>query len=167
MPLYTGRLPISAELIIESEGAVSLKRRLTSWLKFLFWTCRKKRVSFQNSDFGFHISFFEAVLCMYSGRWRFWFEQGNCLSSWPIEVVVFKNSVAKVNLSGAPPWISVRQDIWRIQPEESIYRISSYSFRGNYSFLNLEIQRSQYIKVRKLFKAGNYMRKYGIYFVIS
>ena len=28
----------------------------------------------------------------------------------------------------------------------SIYRISSYSFRGNYSFLNLEIQRSQYIR---------------------
>ena len=26
------------------------------------------------------------------------------------------------------------------------YRISSYSFRGNYSFLNLEIQRSQYIR---------------------
>ena len=28
-------------------------------------------------------------------------------------------------------------------------------------FLNLEIQRSQYIKVQKLFKGGNYMRKYG------
>ena len=54
------------------------------------------------------------------------------------------------------------------------HRISSYSFRGNYSFLNLEIQRSQYIKPkvtvhkcgetiqgRKLFKGGNYMRKYG------
>ena len=26
------------------------------------------------------------------------------------------------------------------------YRISSYSFRGNYSFLDLEIQRSQYIR---------------------
>ena len=56
------------------------------------------------------------------------------------------------------------------------YRISSYSFRGNYSFLKLEIQRSQYIRPkvtvhngaetiqgRKLFKGGNYMRKYGIY----
>ena len=55
------------------------------------------------------------------------------------------------------------------------YRISSYSFRGNYSFLNFEIQRSQYIRPkvtvhkgaetiqgRKLFKGGNYMRKYGI-----
>ena len=55
------------------------------------------------------------------------------------------------------------------------YRISSYSFRGNYSFLNLEIQRSQYIRPkvtvhkcaetiqgRKLFKGGNYRRKYGI-----
>ena len=54
------------------------------------------------------------------------------------------------------------------------YRISSYSFRGNYSFLNLEIQRSQYIRPkvtvhkcvetiqgRKLFKGRNYMRKYG------
>jgi hypothetical protein len=60
------------------------------------------------------------------------------------------------------------------------YRISSYSFRGNYSFLNLEIQRSQYIRPkvtvnkcaetiqgRKLFKGGNYMRKYGMYFVGS
>ena len=26
------------------------------------------------------------------------------------------------------------------------YRISSFSFRGNYSFLNLEIQRLQYIR---------------------
>ena len=55
------------------------------------------------------------------------------------------------------------------------YRISSYCFRGNYSFLNLEIQRSQYIRPkvtvhkgaetiqrRKLFKGGNYMRKYGM-----
>ena len=57
-----------------------------------------------------------------------------------------------------------------------VYRISSYSFRGNYSFLDsdLEIQRSQYIRPkvtvhicaetiqgRKLFKGGNYMRKYG------
>ena len=45
-----------------------------------------------------------------------------------------------------------------------------------YSFLNLEIQRSQYIRPkvtvhkgaetiqgRKLFKGGNYMRKYGMY----
>ena len=38
------------------------------------------------------------------------------------------------------------------------YRISSHSFRGNYSFLNLEIQRSKYINLRKLFKAGNYSR---------
>ena len=55
------------------------------------------------------------------------------------------------------------------------YRISSYSFRGNYSFFDFETQRSQYIRSkvtvhkcaetiqgRKLFKGGNYMRKYGI-----
>ena len=54
------------------------------------------------------------------------------------------------------------------------YRISSFSFRGNYSFLNLEIQKAQYLRSkvtvhkcaetvqgRKLFKGGNYMRKYG------
>ena len=54
------------------------------------------------------------------------------------------------------------------------YRISSYSFRGNYSFLSFEIQRSHYIspkvtvhkgaetiQARKLFKGGKYMRKYG------
>ena len=51
------------------------------------------------------------------------------------------------------------------------YHFSSYSIRGNYFFLHLEIQRSQYIspKVtvhkgaeniqgRKLFKGGNYSR---------
>ena len=37
-----------------------------------------------------------------------------------------------------------------------MYRIFSYSFRGNYSFLDLEIQRSQYINVQKLFKGENY-----------
>ena len=55
------------------------------------------------------------------------------------------------------------------------YRVSSYSFRGNYSFLDLEIQRSQYIRLKvtvyinvgKLFKCGNYMRKYGTFFPIS
>ena len=61
----------------------------------------------------------------------------------------------------------------------SLYPILSYSFRGNYSFLNLEIQRSQYIrpkvnysflnleiqrsqyirpKVTVLFKGKNYSR---------
>ena len=53
--------------------------------------------------------------------------------------------------------------------EKKIYRISSYSFRGNYSFLNLEIRRSKVtvhkgvetIQGRKLFKGGNYMRKYS------
>ena len=29
-----------------------------------------------------------------------------------------------------------------------LYRIFSYSFHGNYSFLNLEIQRSQYIRLK-------------------
>ena len=37
------------------------------------------------------------------------------------------------------------------------YLISSYSFRGNYSSQYIN-QRSQYIKVRKLFKGGNYSR---------
>ena len=59
------------------------------------------------------------------------------------------------------------------------YRISSYSFRGNYSFLDSEIQWSQYIRSkvtvhkcaediqgRNLFKGGNYVRKYGIYYEI-
>ena len=52
-----------------------------------------------------------------------------------------------------------------------IFRISSYCFSGNYSFLSMEIQRSQYIRPkvtvhkgaetiqgRKLFKGGNYIR---------
>jgi hypothetical protein len=55
------------------------------------------------------------------------------------------------------------------QPKE--YRISSYSLRGNYSFLNLTFGDSTYkcgnysrketIQGRKLFKGGNYSRKYG------
>ena len=66
-------------------------------------------------------------------------------------------------------------DMCHLLLNEFAYRISSYSFRGNYSFLNLEIQRSQYIRPkvtvhkgaetiqgRKLFKGGNYMRKYGM-----
>ena len=57
----------------------------------------------------------------------------------------------------------------------STYRISSYSFHGNFPFLDLEIQRLQYIRPKvtvhkcaetiqgmKLFKGGNYMRKYGM-----
>ena len=34
------------------------------------------------------------------------------------------------------------------------YRISSYSFRGNYSFLNLEIQRSQNIRPNVIVHKG-------------
>ena len=40
----------------------------------------------------------------------------------------------------------------------SAYRISSYSFRGNYSFMNLENQRLQHINVQKLFKGGKHSR---------
>ena len=48
---------------------------------------------------------------------------------------------------------------WGFQISNEIeYRISSYSFCGNYSFFNLEIQRSQYINMRRLFKRGNYSR---------
>ena len=58
---------------------------------------------------------------------------------------------------------------------KSRYCISSYSFHGNYSFLNWKSKDSHYIRPkvtvhkgaetiqgRKLFKGGNYMRKYGI-----
>ena len=67
-----------------------------------------------------------------------------------------------------------RVKFWYIWNILCMYRISSYSFRGNYSFLDSEIQKSQYIKPkvtvhkcaetiqgRELFKGGNYMRKYG------
>ena len=36
----------------------------------------------------------------------------------------------------------------------NLYRISSYSFRGNYSFLNLEIQRSHYIRPKVIVHKG-------------
>ena len=39
-----------------------------------------------------------------------------------------------------------------------IYRISANSFRGNYSFLEVE--------VRKLFKGGNYSREETIYLLL-
>ena len=51
------------------------------------------------------------------------------------------------------------------------YHISSYSFRGNYSFLELTLctvtfgnstyRYAETIQGRKLFKGENYMRKYG------
>ena len=46
------------------------------------------------------------------------------------------------------------------------HHISANSFRGNYSFLNLTlctVTLGQ--QVRKLFKGGNYSRKYGIFWV--
>jgi hypothetical protein len=73
--------------------------------------------------------------------------------------IILKNSHQDLSNEG-PLYFEFTRSHWVAQT----YRISSYSFRGNYSFLNLEIQRSQYIKVRKLFKGGNYMRKYGSYF---
>ena len=51
-----------------------------------------------------------------------------------------------------------------------MYRISANSFRGNYSFLNLSLctvtlitvhTGAETIQGRKLFKGGNYSRKYG------
>ena len=49
------------------------------------------------------------------------------------------------------------------------YRISANSFRGNYSFLNLTLRTKvavhtggETIQGRKLFKGGNYTRKYGM-----
>ena len=63
--------------------------------------------------------------------------------------------------------------------QKSTYRTSSYSFRGNYSFFNLEIVANsnsflisnfylmnwifaaESIQGRKLFKGGHYMRKFG------
>ena len=79
-------------------------------------------------------------------------------------------TIGKTFMISVPNWfVSVRKRIL------CAYRISSYSFRGNYSFLSLEIQRSQYIRPkvtvhkcaetiqgRKLFKGGNYSRKYGM-----
>ena len=53
----------------------------------------------------------------------------------------------------------------------STYRIAANSFRGNYSFLNLTLctvtfahstyRDAETIQGRKLFKGGNYSRKYG------
>ena len=38
---------------------------------------------------------------------------------------------------------------------ETGFRISSYNFRGNYSFLNLEIQRSHYIRPKVTVNKGS------------
>ena len=66
-------------------------------------------------------------------------------------------------------WVKCVIDNWLIEESQIPY------FPRNYSFLTWEIQRSQYmrpkvtvhkgaetIQGRKLFKGGNYMRKYGI-----
>ena len=83
-----------------------------------------------------------------------------------------KQPFFKKNTGGPPltrfslPWIPL--------PGFLAYRISSYSFRGNYSFLNLEIQRSHYIRPkvtvhkcletiqgRKLYEEIHYVRATG------
>ena len=60
--------------------------------------------------------------------------------------------------------------IWPTANYITIYRISSYSFRGKYSFLDLEIRPkitvhkcAETIQGRKLSNGGNYMRKYGMW----
>ena len=95
--------------------------------------------------------------------------------------MIFENSLLSKNIFNRPYAPSSKGGFKSEETEEFFccqnkYCISSYSFRGNYSFLNLEIQKSQYIRPkvtvhkcaetiqgRKLFKGGNYMRKYGIY----
>ena len=98
-------------------------------------------------------------------------EEGRfALSFW---ITWFENSTKKSTRDFTKPMKQIQSHHFAYYCE---YRISSYSFRGNYSFLNLEIQRSQYIRPkvtvhrgaetiqgRKLFKGGNYMRKYGMY----
>ena len=73
------------------------------------------------------------------------------------------NSV-QLNISGHPEMSRIKNvRLNRVTFKKiTAYCISSNSFFGNYSFLNLEIQRSQYINMGNLFKGGNYMRKYGI-----
>ena len=48
--------------------------------------------------------------------------------------------------------------------DDFTYRNSANSFQGNYTFLNLTFVHTgaETIQERKLFKGGNYMRKYGI-----
>ena len=73
------------------------------------------------------------------------------------------NHPSSITLAGPLPNTSGRKKTYLVDSIQDWsfrlgYRISSYSFRGNYSFFNLEIQKSKYIKVRKLFKGGNYSR---------
>jgi hypothetical protein len=78
-----------------------------------------------------------------------------------------------VNASPKSSLLAPVKNICQLHPHYK-YRISANSFRGKYSFLKVEIQRSQYIRPkvtlhkcaetiqgRKLFKGGNYSRKYG------
>ena len=104
----------------------------------------------------------------FSFQWKYLFETQN--STWATKgpKIFCENKGTSDNLK------VVLTPAWNHKARLHTYRISSYSFRGNYSFLNLEIQRSQYIRPkvtvhkgaetiqgRKLFKGGNYMGKYG------
>ena len=78
-------------------------------------------------------------------------------------------------------YVSDVEVIIKAEKTERKYRISSYKFRGNYSFFNFEIVgnsnscykisifnlinwffAAETIQGRKLFKGGSYSRKYGI-----
>jgi hypothetical protein len=90
----------------------------------------------------------------------------------------FSNPAFKNSCSNPYFW-GVKTRVSKFGFLNSGFKIRVSKFRGNYSFLNLEIQRSQYIRPkvtvhkgvetiqgRKLFKGGNYMRKYSILFAI-
>ena len=82
----------------------------------------------------------------------------------------------------APPYFLILRRAWLTYVfcccfigRQKTYRISSYSFRGNYSFLNLEIVANsnscrnisifwKTIQERNVFKCGNYMRTQDIFF---
>ena len=68
---------------------------------------------------------------------------------WCIPVVIFGMQKHNTVNDGCHHWIGKHFNPQNFQPQifkPNNYCISSYSFHGNYSFLNLEIQRSQYIR---------------------
>ena len=95
-----------------------------------------------------------AILNLWACNWK-----NLCLLSW-----IEQSHLRKFYIAQFLPRTRVCV-IWRLcVPYSHGYHISSCSFRGNYSFLNLEIQRSQYIRPKVTVHKGaeNYSREESI-----
>ena len=99
----------------------------------------------------------KAVTCLIFFVWTHWFQK--CIVRHEMGLIIVNCSSLGLKYN-----FDLQKDFWPSVPQPSFeYRISSYSFRGNYSFLNLDIVANsnscRNISIFCLINCGNYSRK--------